>query len=260
MARVYQQAALHAARADKQGKVLVIPTPKGSTTLNVADLGKGRFLAHPDIDSGFPESTLQKRATLAQLFTLAAQDPMVFQQLVQSPDNWDFIFRTMGIPELVIPEAIVRRKQLAEIELLLQQSPVMPTPQEVEEAQVEHAAQTIQAKASGAPSQPFDPASLEHSSIQPGQLDYHDWEFEECREFLSNYPKVQQQIASGNQAGIQNVMLHALEHQKFMQQQAMAQAKLAAIAQPAPQPKVPPKGKPEQQAQPQQQTPSGLAA
>lgn len=256
MARVYQQAALHAARADKMGKVLVIPTPKGSTTLNVADLGKGRFLAHPDIDSGFPESTLQKRQTLGQLFTLAAQDPMVFQQLVQSPDNWDFIFRTMGIPELVIPEAVVRRKQLAEIELLLQQSPVMPTPEEIQEAQVEHAAQTMAAQAAGGQAQPFDPASLEHSSIQPGQLDYHDWEFEECREFLSNYPKVQQEIARGNQAGVQNVFLHALEHQKFMQEQAMAQAKLAAAAQP-PQPKVPPKGKP---PQPEQQTPSGLAA
>jgi hypothetical protein len=154
---------------------------------------------------------------------------------LQSPDNWDFIFRTYGVSELTIPEAVVRRKQLAEIEILLQQSPVGPSPEEVQEALAQHAAQTMQAEAakrSGAggvqPPQPFDPASLMKSSIQPGPLDYHEWEFEECREFLSDWAKVQQQIAAGNEAGLQNVLLHAQEHQQQIAAQAMQQA--AAIA------------------------------
>ena len=71
-----------------------------------------------------------------------------------------------------------------------------------------------------------------HSSIPPQELDYHQWEFEEFREFLSDWPNVQQQINAGNQPGIQNVKLYALALQKFVQQEALAQAQAAAAAAP----------------------------
>lgn len=240
-AKVIRQAALAASkRATQIDSTLVVPGPKGNVLLNMADLGKGHFLAHPDRDSGYPESTMQKRLTLQAIFELAFKDPIVAQALLQSPDNWDFIFRTFGITELTIPEAVVRRKQLAEIELLLQQSPVGPSEEEILEGQVQHAAATMTAKASGgAPPADFDPMSLMHSSIQPGQFDYHQWEFEECREFLSDWPKVQQQLAAGNEAGIQNVQLHAQEHQRLMAAQLAQQAAAVAAMQPKPVPKAP---------------------
>ena len=211
----------------------MIPGPKGAVTVSMASLGKGRFLCHPDIDSGYPESTISKRGTLSQIMELAMKSPQIGEALFQSPDNWDFFARTMGIPEIVLPEAQSRRKAVAEIEILLQQSPVGPSPEELQRAEIQHASQTMVAHgAGGPPPPPFDPSSLLKPSIQPDELDYHAWEFEEMREFLSNWPKVQQQLNAGNQAGIQNVKLYALALQTIMQQQAMAaqQAEDARIA------------------------------
>ena len=256
MARVYRQAALAASKCEDDEKVLVIPSPQGSVTLKMADLGKGHFLAHPDVDSGYPESTVQKRGTLATIMEWMAQNPMMAEAILSSPDNWDFMARTFGVPELTIPEARVRRKQLAEIEQLLEQPPIGPTPEEIEMAQSQHAAETLVAHGGGgAPPPPFDPMSLMKSSIPVEPLDFHQWEFEECREFLSDYPKVQQQIAAGNAAGIQNVRLHAMEHQKFLAAEAMAQAQAQVAAQPQPAAKKESGEKPPKQesAQPQQQ-------
>ena len=239
MSTVYRQAALAAARDDHEQKTIVIPSVKGSVTLNLADLGKGHFLAHPDIDSGYPESTVQKRATLATILDFAMKDPVIAQAVFQSPDTWDFIFRTFGVTEIKIMEAVVRRKQLAEIELLVMQSPARASPEELEAAEAEHAANTMVATGTGAPPpDPFNPAALpQHSSIQPDPLDYHDWEFEECREKLSDWSWVQQQINAGNQAGIDNLRLHAMEHQAYVQAAAAAQAsaQMAQAAASAPQ-------------------------
>jgi hypothetical protein len=209
MSKVYRQAALAAARDDKEGKPLIIPGPKGAVTLDISALGKGHFLAHPDTDSGYPESTMQKRVTLSNILEMAMKDPVIGQALLSSPDTWDFIFRTYGVPEIVIPEARVRRKQSAEIEMLIQQSPQQGPPDPL----------------TGIPG-----AMVSTVPVDP--LDYHDWEFEECREKLSDWPWVQQQLTAGNQAGIENIRLHALEHQKFMQQavEAQQQAQAAAIA------------------------------
>jgi len=239
MANVYRQAALAAAKEDADQKAIVIPGPKGqSVTVDMASLGKGRFLCHPDIDSGYPESTIQKRGTLSAVLEMAAKNPILAQALFQSPDNWDFFARTMGIPEITLPEAKSRRKQIAEIEILLQQSPIAPTPEEIEAAQQQHAEETMLAQVGGQPPAPFNEQSLMRSSVPVEPLDFHAWEFEECREFLSDWPKVQQQLNAGNEAGVQNVRLHAMEHQRFMAQEAAAQAQAqmqaAAAAHPAP--------------------------
>lgn len=271
MANVYRQAALLAAERDPQ--ILVIPSPKGAVTLDTAALGKGHFLAHPDVDSGFPESTMQQRAMLTNIFGMAAQYPQVAEALFESPDNWDFYFKTFGVSEIVIPEAVVRRKQLAEIEELLQQSPIKPTEEEVQaaqdqasmQAQSQHAQATmLHSAGQGAPPppyqepQPIDPMSLAKSSITPEMLDYHPWEFEECREFLSNYPKVEQELAKGNPDGIMNVRLHAMEHMQMGIQMAAQQAALN------PQPAVaPPKkagGPPEKKQPPQGDQPQAQPA
>lgn len=237
MSNVYRQAALAAAKEDADHKAIVIPGPKGqSVTVDMASLGKGRFLCHPDVDSGYPEGTDQKRGTLAQILEMCAKNPLLAQALFQSPDNWDFFARTMGIPEITLPEAKSRRKQIAEIEILLVQSPIAPTPAEIEAAQQQHAEETMLAETGGPAPAPFDPKSLMHSSVPVEPLDFHQWEFEVCREFLSDYAKVQQQINAGNAAGIQNVRLHAMEHQQFMAQEAaaIAQAQAAAAPKPAP--------------------------
>jgi hypothetical protein len=236
MSNVYRQAALCAARDTQEQRPIVIPGQKGkSITVTIGDLGKGRFLCHPDVDSGYPESTVQKRGTLAQILEMAPGSPQIAEALFQSPDNWDFFARTMGIPEITLPEARARRKQIAEIELLLKGAPVPPSPEAMEQMAAEHAAETMAAHASGGPApQPFNPEAMLTSSIQPEELDFHEWELEECREFLSDWPKVQQQVNQGNEQGILNVRLHAKEHQQFIAQHAAAQMQMQAAAQPQP--------------------------
>lgn len=249
MATVYRQAALAAASDDQEQEIIVIPGEQGPITLNTADLGKGHFLAHPDVDSGYPESTMQKRGTLFQLFDLMLKAPQLSEALLQSPDNWDFLSRTLGVAELTFPEARVRRKQLAEIEMLIQQAPIGPSPQETEEALVQHAAGTASAHVTGQPGPPpFDMAALpSHSSITPDPLDFHQWEFEMCQEKLSDWPFVQQQIANGNAQGIQNIRLHAQEHQQYVIQ--AQQAQMAQQLAMRPHPAAAPAAKPEPPAQ-----------
>lgn len=226
--KIIKQAAMCAAKRSQD--TLAIPSKAGNVTLRMADLSAGKFSAHPDKDSGFPESTMQIRGTLQQALAMILPNPVVAQAVLSSPDNWDYIFKIMGL-RLTIPEAVVRRKQVAEIELLLQQSPQGPTPEEMAEAQAQHASDAMMAQAGGQGAQPFDQMSLMKSSIQPGPLDYHEWEFEECREFLSDWAKVQQQLSAGNEAGVMNVQLHAQEHQKLMaaQQMQLAAARAAAV-------------------------------
>jgi len=252
MANVYRQAALLAVKVPDGQKKFVIPGPKGSVTVDIEALGKGHFLAHPDTDSGYPESTVQKRATVASIMELASKNPAVAQAIFSSPDNWDLFSKTMGVPDLVIPEARVRRKQAAEIEILVQQSPTGPTPQDIEQAQVAHAADTMTAQGgAGDAPQPFDAASLpQHSSIPPSPEDYHEWEAEECKEKLSDWPWVQGQIAAGNTEGIENIRLHYQEHMQYVQQAAQAaqQAEDARIA--ATKPKATESWKPKDEAPP----------
>jgi hypothetical protein len=100
-------------------------TIKGKTTIvRKESLSKGNFRACPDTDSGFPESTSAKRASTERLVGLLAQTPLAMQ-FFGSPDNIATINRQYGMPELVLPEAEARDKQLWEIEELLSESPVL---------------------------------------------------------------------------------------------------------------------------------------
>lgn len=229
--RIYYQAALCAAANPDHAQDIVIPGENGTATINLQKLTKGKFGAYADEDSDFPESTLQKRATLGTIWDRAAASPEVGAALLASPDNWKTFCTINGIPELVIPQAIARDKQIFEIELLLQQSPIPPDPQAVDQALVQHAADSVTAEHTGMPAPPDpDPMALMQSSVPVQELDFHQWEFAKCQEWLSG-PERRTEEAKGNAAGVQNVILHALEHQKYMVMQASAMA--AAAPQPA---------------------------
>jgi hypothetical protein len=214
MATMYYQAALCAADNPDYEQDIVVPNGKGTQTIQLQKLTKGNFGAYPDEDSSFPETTMQKRQTMTGLVTMAAQSPMG-AAMFESPDNWELMNTLMGLPELVLPQAEARDKQIFEIEILLEQSSVPPSPEEVQQAQIAHAADSIQAQATGAPEQPFDQSSLIKPSIMPDELDFHQFEFEKCKEWLSS-SAARRQLANGNVQGVQNVKLHALAHQQMM--------------------------------------------
>lgn len=239
MAKMYYQAALCAAsNPDHEDQVTLPGDGNEIITVSLGNIRKGHFGAYPDEDSSFPESTTAKRATMQGLVMMAAQSP-IGASMFEEPDNWEFINQTMGLPELVLPQAQARDKQQWEIEELLREVPIPPDPAAVEEWQVQHAAAEVAAQA-GAPPVPPMPPPQPKSSVPVGELDYHQYEFEKCQSFLSSEP-CRKQLQAGNKEGVQNVFLHAKEHQAFMAMQAASMMQAAAPPAPAQAPHSPPK-------------------
>jgi len=187
-------------------------------------LSKGKFMAHPDTDSSFPESTSAKRANLGEIVKMLGSNQQMAQIFWQSPDNWEQALELMGFPELELIPAEAYKKQVREFELLLRETPVVD-PMATQQAMVQHAAATIVAQQQGQPAPP-PPQPVMASSIPIGKYDYHQWELAKCQEWLSSESCWRQQ-AEGNTAGIQNITLHADAHQAALQQQQMAQAAAA---------------------------------
>lgn len=231
-AAIYFQAALCATRNPDHSEEIAVPGKNGTTTtLNLQRITKDRFGCYPDQDSSFPESTAAKRAQLTNLATMAAQTP-VGQQLFDSPDNWEQFNELLGFAELTLPEAESRNKQVSEIEQLLQEKPLPPSPEALQQAAVAHAAETLTAQGSGMPPPPpFDPTSLLQPSVPVDDLDYHAYEGRKGRDWLSS-PDCRKQIAAGNVDGVLNVKLHTKLH-------------LAKAALEAPPPMPMPAGKPQ---------------
>jgi hypothetical protein len=239
-ARIRYQSALAASLEESQSGTITIPGTESDETVSVDmdTLKKGNFGCYPDEDSSFPESTAQKRATLQGLLTLAGQSPMV-AQLLDNPDNVEELKRLNGFEELTLLPAEARNKQLTEIEILLTQAPIPPDPMQAQQAMEQHAAGSIAARHAGQPGPPM-PDIQPQPSIPVQELDFHQWEFEKCQEWLSSAAR-RDQDKRGNQAGVQNVILHALQHRAMMQQMMAQQAALAAPPAMAKQPTAPPK-------------------
>ena len=236
-ASIRYQSALAAAECEQMQGNMTIPGKKGEQNLTISmdKLRKGNFGCYPDEDSSFPESTSQQRATFMQLFTQALQSPAAWQAF-DNPDNWELAKNLFGLSELVLIPSLARDKQLQEIEEMLGEEPVgwIEDPQQLAQAMQEWQAQMAQwqaqeqpiAEAAGAiagqaglpappsqppPPQPNTPGALKCSvPIQP--LDFNNFEFAKCQEWLSSAER-RKQDANGNQAGVMNVLLHALMHQ-----------------------------------------------
>lgn len=232
-ARIRYQSAL-AASQDLTEDKLTVPGKEGDQPIvvDMERLRKGNFGCYPDEDSSFPESTTQKRASFQNIVTLSETSPLAAQAL-DNPDNWELAKRMWGLSELVIIPAEARDKQVAEIEILLSQSPLPPDPMELQDAQMKHAEAIIDAQGTGsAPPPPMDPTALMKPSIPVDELDFHQYEFAKCQEWLSSAAR-RTEDSKGNQQGVLNVKLHALAHQQMM-----------AMIAPPPMPAAPPTKKP----------------
>jgi hypothetical protein len=224
-ARIRYQSALAAAQDDQASGTVTTMNSNGElVSVNMDVLKKGSFGCYPDEDAGFPETTSQKRTILKDWVTIAGTSPMV-SQLFDNVDNIEQMKELNGFADMTFIPAEARTKQLHEIQLLLQQAPVPPDPGMVEQAQTAHAAAALSTTAAGGVAPPFA-APPDQPSVPVQELDYHQFEFETCQEWLSKKAR-RDEDDKGNQAGVQNVILHALAHRAIMQQQAMAQAALA---------------------------------
>lgn len=240
-AGIAEKAARLASKNPDHGTEIAIVGKNGQKiTVKMERLRKGKFHSHVT-DSSFPETTAAKRANLADLMKMTAGS-IIGQTLTESPDNWEEFLELQGNPDLVLIPAIAYKKQSRELEQLLQEAPIIPTPQDIAEAAMQHAQQQIQAEQQAAqtgmpapPPQPFVPPQPQ-PSLMPEADDFHQWEAMKCQEYLSSEDcwlrmNVAQpdagvdptQALEQAKLGIQNVRLHKAVHDQFLQQQAMAQ-------------------------------------
>lgn len=252
-AKVYWQAAKCAFRRDKDGDgKIVVPGKAGTTSIYQLAQLKGDFGCYPDQDSSFPESTQAKRANLMQILQFALQSPQVGQQLLASPDNWELFKNDLGTPDLVLPEAEARDKQLAEIEVLLENSPLPADPMAVEAALLQAMKAHTEATLMGQQVPPFDAnalkAQFEQSMMTPsvpvGEFDYHEYEITKIRDYLTSSEARRVVAAKGlDYPGLKNLVLHLKAHIVAKQKLDIELAPLAP-----PMPALPPpaahKGKP----------------
>ncbi len=222
-AGIYKKAALAASKNPDHAKEITVVTGQGqSVVIKMERLSRGSFHCHPDTDSTFPESTSAKRATLGQILPMAGSSP-IGMELFKSPDNWETILTLNGFPELKLAPAEAYRKQTRELDLLLREGPVS-NQEAVMAYNQQHAVQALQGMGQGMPAPPYQPPPPMQPSIMPQLLDYHEWEFARCQEYLSSEDCWRQEL-EGNKAGVENVRLHAMAHQQMM----------AALAPPPPQ-------------------------
>lgn len=234
-AGIYKKAALLASKNPDHGsEIATVGSDGKQITIKLEKLTKGKFHAHVS-DSSFPETTAAVRANLQELIKMAAASP-VGQTLFESPDNWEHFIEVMGDPDIKLIPAIAFKKQTRELEILLQNAPIIPTPEEIAEAAAQHAQQAIAGEQQGIPPAPFQPPQPQ-PSLMPEADDYHQWESAKCQEYLSSEdcwlrqtiaqtPNGENPDESLQKAklGVQNVRLHKAVHDQFLQQQQMAKA------------------------------------
>ena len=191
----------------QQGETQATAGPQGKQTVNLSAILDGNFGCSPDGDSSFPETTADKRASLATVTSdLAAAGPDGFAILMH-PDNLKYRSQLSGLTDFVIIQAEARDKQLEEIEQMLEEPPV---PDESQMPQYQQAVQ--QAMATG--QQPPPPPTK--SSIPVGKRDFHAYEVAKGNEWLSSNA-CRDALRNGKGLGVQNIMLHLDEHDAAIQ-------------------------------------------
>lgn len=92
-----------------------------SDFLNPQDL-QGDMTAYPEVDSQYPTLQSDIRALMTNLYNNAPGNPLTLQ-VVQQPENLEYIFRTMGANDLEVPGEAQRTKTYKDIDQLLQEQP-----------------------------------------------------------------------------------------------------------------------------------------
>jgi len=81
---------------------------------------QGNIVAYPEVDSQFPVLEADVRALLLNMWNGA--NP-IFLQTIASPENLEYLFRTMGISDIQVPGEQQRKKTNMDISQLVQEQP-----------------------------------------------------------------------------------------------------------------------------------------
>jgi len=154
----------------------------------------------PEGSEQFPTSWAQQREILMQL--IGMQNPML-EAVISDPNNRTEIATILGLTSLTIPGDQDRRKQLAEISILIQQDAIQPQiPPDVDPK----IAQQMQPQ----------------TTLQPEEkVDDHEAHIQTCKHWLNS--EVGQYFKDQKPGKYMNVVLHMEAHQ-MMQQAEMMQS------------------------------------
>jgi len=199
-----------------------------SRWIRLADL-KGNIKAYPESDETFPRLKSQQRAVVQQL--MASSDPLI-QQALADPSNIGFVKSMLGLADLVVPGEDSRNKQLREIEILLQSSPlardgVIPSEARNPSGGFDDTDEDLK-RDSSATDRPrnenvgsMQPGTTRNENLMQGNVlissvpvdllfDDHSIELEECRRWANS--DAGQIARMEHPAGFANVRAHAEAH------------------------------------------------
>lgn len=158
-----------------------------------------------EANENLPLTWIQRKDVIIQL--MGTQNQQVLQALA-SPENLPIMQEALGLSDFYLPGEDDRAKQYDEIKRLLESEPIMQPPSEEE---------TLQAISMGLP----PPEEQELPAVEVDQfIDNHQIQFEICRKWLVSDAGRLAKIE--NEMGYRNVMLHALQHNFFLQPPPMA--------------------------------------
>lgn len=190
---------------------------------------KGHYYCEPDTDENFPESFTEIQGRVEDMVSSAQANPAILE-IVNAPENYDFVKRSTGLTELVIPKGLSYEKQLGELEELKKSGP-LPNP---EIAQVnQQIAQLTQAAQSGDTNAI---AQLQNAQNQITQLpptvtsvpideeiDDHATEAETCLNFLRGpIGRAMKNGMDQQQQAYANIKMHFQAHAAAAQKVAQA--------------------------------------
>ena len=199
--------------ADKTGKLI-------PQEISISDLKGGSCVCVADTDASFPESTNSKRAAFQTLMAAAERNPII-AKVMADPNNQEYGHEVIGLPELVVPGAQSRNKQLIEISQLLKEPPTPPSDQELQMAVAQNPqlaqALTQWQEQKNIPGnenlQSPIPEELYHSSIPIDPIfDNNEEEFLTVQDWLNSEDRRREEEQNNNKQGVLNVRLHGIEH------------------------------------------------
>jgi len=234
----------------KNAVICVVNNREGNITANIPKLGRltrhlavnvddlrGNVECYPETEESYPESWVQRRGVITNL--MQDNDPLV-QMIRNLPENLVLIWQSMGLQDLTIPQVVAYKKQLGEIDELLESEPE-PNPvigqleQHLEQSMGELQQMAVHPMAQTDPGQLVQPAQAIEQQIQqvtqqlqqvqqtaplvssvPIDKDWDDHasELQTCQIWLNS--EEGQQIKKMKPQEWLNVSLHAMAHRQAL--------------------------------------------
>lgn len=213
-AKMMEQGVRCLARNNGTDLSIGIPDAQGAVekiSVRIEDL-LGRVLCYPEVDENIPESWMAQKQTFMTLMQEGMADPATAQMLAH-PRNQELKMKLIGLSELESDAKIAWEKQMAEIRIMTETSPVPQPPMP----------KVVPNMLTGQPQIQIQPQPPKSSVPIDVDWDFHQLEYITCQWWI-NSPDGQK-AKKLDPIGFANVQLHGKEHKAIIDAQAAAALK-----------------------------------